>query len=163
MYVAVKRQGLDRASRRDITYCTTWLRERGWRRVQKHLPDGQRVVVWRPPGGMEEDPPSRKTQAELGSSFGSSFESSLTEKASRAGDYDSAAGHVIDTKLCSGSTMPGKNGEKEDPRKTQEDPKISQKIFPINYLVQGRPKTAFFADFLKVKILKRPKRILLSR
>ena len=35
MYAAVKRQGLDRASKRDIAYCTTWLRENGWRRVQK--------------------------------------------------------------------------------------------------------------------------------
>ena len=43
MYAAVKRQGLDRASKKDIAYCTTWLRERGWRRVQKRLPDGQRV------------------------------------------------------------------------------------------------------------------------
>ena len=43
MYAAVKRQGLDRASKKDIAYCTTWLRENGWRRVQKRLPDGQRV------------------------------------------------------------------------------------------------------------------------
>ena len=28
MYAAVKRQGLDRASKKDIAYCTTWLRER---------------------------------------------------------------------------------------------------------------------------------------
>ena len=42
-YAAVKRQGLDRASKKDIAYCTTWLRENGWRRVQKRLPDGQRV------------------------------------------------------------------------------------------------------------------------
>jgi hypothetical protein len=47
MYAAVRRQGLDRASRKDISYCTTRLRENGWRRVTKQLPDGQRVVVWR--------------------------------------------------------------------------------------------------------------------
>jgi Virulence-associated protein E-like domain/DNA polymerase family A/3'-5' exonuclease len=49
MYAAVKRQGLDRASKKDIAYCTTWLRENGWQRVQKRLPDGQTVRVWRAP------------------------------------------------------------------------------------------------------------------
>ena len=52
MYAAVKRQGLDRASKRDIAYCTTWLRENEWRRVQKRLPDGQRVMVWKAPDGL---------------------------------------------------------------------------------------------------------------
>src|SRR5262249_45614427 len=52
MYAAIKRQGLDRASKRDTDYCTTWLREHGWRRVRKELSDGQRVYVWRAP-----DPP----------------------------------------------------------------------------------------------------------
>jgi DNA polymerase I-like protein with 3'-5' exonuclease and polymerase domains len=47
MYAAVKRQGLDRASKRDIAYCTTWLRENEWRHVQRRLPDGQTVRVWR--------------------------------------------------------------------------------------------------------------------
>ena len=51
-YAAVKRQGLDRASKRDIAYCTTWLREDEWRRVQKRLPDGQRVMVWKAPDGL---------------------------------------------------------------------------------------------------------------
>jgi DNA polymerase I-like protein with 3'-5' exonuclease and polymerase domains/predicted P-loop ATPase len=55
MYAAVKRQGLDRASKRDIDYCTTWLRRKGWRRVRSRLPDGQRVMVWRAPGGREPD------------------------------------------------------------------------------------------------------------
>jgi predicted P-loop ATPase len=49
MYAAVRRQGLDRASKRDVSYCTTWLRENGWRRIQKHLPDGQSVRIWRAP------------------------------------------------------------------------------------------------------------------
>jgi hypothetical protein len=43
MYAAVKRHGLDRASKKDITYCTTWLRGNDWRRVKKRLPDGQRI------------------------------------------------------------------------------------------------------------------------
>src|SRR6516165_9872431 len=55
MYAAVRRQGLDRASRRDISYCTTWLRENGWRRVSKKLPDEQKVRVWRAPN-RERDP-----------------------------------------------------------------------------------------------------------
>jgi DNA polymerase I-like protein with 3'-5' exonuclease and polymerase domains/predicted P-loop ATPase len=76
MYAAVRRQGLDRASKRDIAYCTTWLREHSWRRVQKRLSDGQRVWVWRAQGGMEEDPSLGHTQAsELGCA--------LAEKASR--------------------------------------------------------------------------------
>ena len=52
MYVAVRRQGLDRASKKDIAYCTTWLRGNDWRRVSKQLPDGQRVRVWRAPEGQ---------------------------------------------------------------------------------------------------------------
>ena len=51
-YAAVKRQGLERTSKRDIDYCLTWLRRKGWRRVRKKLPDGQRVMVWSAPGGM---------------------------------------------------------------------------------------------------------------
>jgi DNA polymerase I-like protein with 3'-5' exonuclease and polymerase domains len=61
MYAAVKRQGLDRASKKDIAYCTTWLRENNWRRVRKHLPDGQRVMVWKVPDDLY-SPPSRDTQ-----------------------------------------------------------------------------------------------------
>src|SRR5215472_5654349 len=62
MYAAVKRHGLDRASKRDITYCTTWLRENDWRRVKKQLQDGQRVHVWRAP----DDPSSRPPKPGLG-------------------------------------------------------------------------------------------------
>ena len=56
MYAAVRRQGLDRASKRDITYCTTWLRENHWQRVQKCLPDGQTVRVWRAPDWVRDRP-----------------------------------------------------------------------------------------------------------
>ena len=61
MYVAVRRQGLDRASKKDIAYCTTWLRGNDWRRVNKQLPDGQRVRVWRAPGGANSGTPRRQT------------------------------------------------------------------------------------------------------
>jgi hypothetical protein len=62
MYAAVKRSGLDRASKKDIAYCIAWLRENGWRRVEKRLPDGQRVRVWRAPGPPD-DSPTGRTQA----------------------------------------------------------------------------------------------------
>jgi predicted P-loop ATPase len=67
MYAAVKRQGLDRASKRDIDYCTAWLRKRGWRRVDKRLPDDQRVRVWRAPDRS----PSPSIEPKLGSTLGS--------------------------------------------------------------------------------------------
>ena len=66
MYAAVKRQGLDRASKKDIAYCTTWLRENGWRRVEKRLPDGQRVAVWRAPDGSNQAHPRHTQASELG-------------------------------------------------------------------------------------------------
>src|SRR5262249_16979603 len=62
MYAGVRRQGLDRASKRDVDYCTTWLREHDWRRVQRRLPDGQRVQIWCAPtpsgGGVSLGNPS---------------------------------------------------------------------------------------------------------
>jgi len=79
MYAAVRRQGLDRASKKDITYCTTWLRENGWRRVTKQLPDGQRVAVWR-----ASDPSSTSTQA-------SEVGSTLTKKTSQTGNHTDVA------------------------------------------------------------------------
>ena len=92
MYAAVRRQGLDRASKKDIAYCTTWLRERGWRRVQKRLPDGQRVMVWQVPntpttgadgvaGGVDKADPST---------------SSLTADASQDSSVDSCSSNVAD-------------------------------------------------------------------
>ena len=69
MYAGVKRHGLDRASKKDIAYCTTWLRGRDWRQVEKRLPDGQKVRVWRAPGGMEDDPdPSPRSWVGFGRS-----------------------------------------------------------------------------------------------
>jgi DNA polymerase I-like protein with 3'-5' exonuclease and polymerase domains len=67
MYAAVKRHGLDRASKRDVTYCTTWLRGNGWRRVQKRLPDDQRVMVWRAPDWERGLRPIDAQALELGS------------------------------------------------------------------------------------------------
>ena len=68
----MKRQGLDRASKRDITYCTTWLRANGWRRVEKRQPDGQKVVVWRAPDGQRERSFQSDPSTELGSALAES-------------------------------------------------------------------------------------------
>jgi Virulence-associated protein E len=64
-YAAVKRQGLDRASKKDIMYCVTWLCERGWRRVEKRLPDGQKVRVWRAPGWKKPSAPAAPVGSDL--------------------------------------------------------------------------------------------------
>jgi predicted P-loop ATPase len=66
MYTAIRRQGLDRASKRDISYCTTWLRESSWRRVDKRLPDGQRVRVWRAPNDNSDPDSGRPKPDSLG-------------------------------------------------------------------------------------------------
>jgi hypothetical protein len=55
MYAGVRRQGLDRASKRDVDYCTTYLREHDWRHVQRRLPDGQRVRIWYAPTPSGDD------------------------------------------------------------------------------------------------------------
>jgi ribonuclease D len=103
MYAAVRRQGLDRASKKDITYCTTWLREHGWRRVQKRFPDGQRVVVWR-----AFDPDSRTTQGpELGSAS--------AEKASQEADHTDAANVVDGANAASIVADVGQERPKADP------------------------------------------------
>ena len=52
MYAAVRRQGLDRASKKDIAYCTTWLRGNDWRRVQK-------AAAGRTEGDVSGEPPRR--------------------------------------------------------------------------------------------------------
>ena len=55
MYAAMKRPNLDRASKKDVDYCTTWLRTNGWRKVEARQPDGQRGLSGgapdRPGGG----------------------------------------------------------------------------------------------------------------
>jgi DNA polymerase I-like protein with 3'-5' exonuclease and polymerase domains len=66
MYAAVRRQGLDRASKRDIDLCTSWLRGNGWRRADKKLSDGQRVRVWRAPDGGNSPPQGRPKASKLG-------------------------------------------------------------------------------------------------
>jgi DNA polymerase I-like protein with 3'-5' exonuclease and polymerase domains/predicted P-loop ATPase len=122
MYAAVRRQGLDRASKKDISYCTTWLRENGWRRVQKRLLDGQRVRVWRV-SDREQDP-------QVGTPRTSSFSVPEAEEALQDQDETSMTG-VADTNTtgsCSlvkalgtpqnhhgGDVTPPKNSKKTPP------------------------------------------------
>jgi hypothetical protein len=115
MYAAVRRQGLDRASKKDIAYCTTWLRENGWRRVTKQLPDGQRVAVWR-----ASDPSPTSTQA-------SEVGSTLTEKTSQTGDHAgvvdvTGAADVAGVAGAAGN-MVGQHIPNVDPSRPNVDPK----------------------------------------
>ena len=120
MYAAIKRQGLDRASKRDISYCTTWLRENGWRRATKRLPDGQRVRVWRVPDG-ERDP-------NLGRPKASEFRPASTEKASQ----DPAADSGVATNVVGVATHLGGVAGR---RRLKVDPKVDPS-HPLN-----RPKS----------------------
>jgi hypothetical protein len=104
MYVAVKRQGLDRASKRDVTYCTTWLRERGWRRVQKRLPDGQTVRVWRA-SNLEQDPHSVTPKA---SELGCDLAEETTAMEGNCGcSPDDVAGVAVQVTPKGPSVLPG--------------------------------------------------------
>jgi DNA polymerase I-like protein with 3'-5' exonuclease and polymerase domains len=116
MYAAVRRQGLDRASKRDIAYCTTWLRENGWRRVTKQLPDGQRVAVWRAP-----DPHSTSTQAsELGST--------LAEEASPSDDGPGSCLPSDVAGVAGAAAIAGQGSPNVDPRRPNVDPAHPPKL-----------------------------------
>jgi DNA polymerase I-like protein with 3'-5' exonuclease and polymerase domains len=137
MYAAIRRQGLDRASKRDITYCTTWLRENGWRRVEKRLPDGQRVVVWRAPD-WKRDPHSEPPEdSDLGSA--------LAEEAT-AMEVD--PGRLSDDV----ADVAGQNRPKADPRAILETPENRPKNIPNQSLAQGGPNSTFQSQPKKVKI-----------
>jgi DNA polymerase I-like protein with 3'-5' exonuclease and polymerase domains len=139
MYAAVRRQGLDRASKRDITYCTTWLRENGWRRVTKQLPDGQRVAIWRRP-----DPPN---PGQIYVDPSSKLGSTLTEKASRdPTGHEEATGNNLPADVGGVADMAAVGAQRRpnvDPRNPENAPKIDQKPFPNSDLVLRRPKNDF--------------------
>jgi DNA polymerase I-like protein with 3'-5' exonuclease and polymerase domains len=120
MYAAIRRQGLDRASTKDITYCTTWLREKGWRQADKRLPDSQRVRVWRAPKG-DLDPHFRQTQ-------GSELGSALAEKAPSGRDVGATDLEGETTMLP--AYVAGEGGV-ADPRQTQGSPGRPKK-YPEN-------------------------------
>jgi DNA polymerase I-like protein with 3'-5' exonuclease and polymerase domains/predicted P-loop ATPase len=116
MYAAVRRQGLDRASKKDIAYCITWLRENGWRRVTKQLPDGQRVAVWR----ASDLSPTSTQGVELGST--------LTEKTSQMSNPTDVVdladvADVADVAGAGGGKVPN-----VDPSTPNVDPENQSKI-----------------------------------
>jgi DNA polymerase I-like protein with 3'-5' exonuclease and polymerase domains len=123
MYAAVRRQGLERASKKDIAYCTTWLREKGWQRVQKRLSDGQTVRVWRAPD-WERDPNSRTPKA-------SEPGCDLTEEASRhpalEGDLPADVAGMAD--------VAGRGGPNAHPTPARIISEIDQKTFPNKHVV----------------------------
>ena len=117
--------GLDRASKRDIAYCTTWLRAGGWRRVSKQLPDGQRVRVWRAPGGYE-DPHLRTPKA-------SELRCSLTETAAAAEDNcDKSSDDVADVADVAGQVIPNDN-----PSQIPPPPPMQLKSIPNQQRADG--------------------------
>jgi len=136
MYAAVRRQGLDRASKKDITYCTTWLRENGWRRVEKRLPDGQRVVVWRAPDWVR-DPLLGGPKVELGSA--------LTEETSQAGGRTDGADGANGVYMAD---VAGQGGPKADPR-SLADPENRPKAIPKQALSSRRTQDDFPTDSLE--------------
>jgi DNA polymerase I-like protein with 3'-5' exonuclease and polymerase domains len=136
MYAAVRRHGLDRASKRDIAYCTTWLRENGWRRVSKQLPDGQRVRVWRAPD-RGQDPYSRHTQA---SELGSTLAEEATQNPAAADAAD-----VADVADAAGQGRP-----KPDLGSTQKSPeKHSQSITCTTYTQNNISRGLLESDFFE--------------
>jgi predicted P-loop ATPase len=152
MYAAVRRQGLDRASKRDITYCTTWLRENNWRRVQKHLPDGQRVLVWRalnPPI----DTSSRKTQASgLGSSLAEKPSPDQSLDDDGAGPVAGMAGHMTNMAGTAGNKV-GRDAFQGRPNLTQGIPKNRPKNIPKQELSARKTQEDFSKSILKSKVL----------
>jgi hypothetical protein len=125
MYAAVKRHGLDRASKKDIAYCTTWLRENGWRQADKRLQDGQRVRVWRVP-----DAPSSGANGVAGmadaTGFGRPNENGPADNASQLSGTDSVLSGGVAGMLA---TM-GLGRPKENRKKAQ----ISSKTVPNQQL-----------------------------
>jgi DNA polymerase I-like protein with 3'-5' exonuclease and polymerase domains len=125
MYAAVRRQGLDRASKKDIAYCTTWLRENGWRQAQKRLPDGQTVRVWRAPS-CEHDPHSSHTQAsELGCDL------------AETGDHASTAGVVGMAGTAAAGIMVGHDAPKSHPSTPNSHPENRSKLIDNQQLNSG--------------------------
>ena len=55
-YSGVKRGNLDRASKRDISACTNWLRKAGWMKRESIDENGRKKKVWRSPDTGAEPP-----------------------------------------------------------------------------------------------------------
>src|SRR5262249_44176781 len=122
MYAAVRRQGLDRASKRDVTYCTAWLRENGWRRVEKRLPDEQRVRVWRTPN-WGKDP-------HLGTPKVSEVGCATVEKASQRPTADSGVAANAASVTANLEGVAGRRRSKAHPRTSPSRPLNRPKDIP---------------------------------
>jgi hypothetical protein len=147
MYAGLPRQGLTRASKRDTDCCITWLREKGWRRVDKCLPDGQRVRIWRAPDERP-GPHLRRPKLFLGSALGSNSTSSdvagsMTDAADAAGTVVSAAPTQTqeDGWVCASTpakSLPVSNFSSKTPTQTQAY--FPEKIPGENFKEEGDVK-----------------------
>jgi DNA polymerase I-like protein with 3'-5' exonuclease and polymerase domains/predicted P-loop ATPase len=143
MYAAVKRQGLDRASKKDITYCTVWLRENGWRRVSKELPDGQRVRVWSAPDGPT-GPQFTYTQGmELGCTL------------AKTGNHTDVAATADSAVAADAGGSIGQNALLRTPKDTQRTPKNQSKNIPNQSLNATYTQNDFSKSFLESDFFKR--------
>jgi DNA polymerase I-like protein with 3'-5' exonuclease and polymerase domains len=139
MYAAIRRQGLDRASKRDITYCTTWLRENHWRQVDKRLPDEQRVRVWRAPDWKRDPHSGRPEASELGSA--------LVEEASQ----DAAVGS---DPVAGTAGVAGPRQTQVTSMQTQDTPKNQTENIPKQELSPRQTQEYLHNECLKCFFLK---------
>jgi predicted P-loop ATPase len=130
MWTAVRRQGLDRASKRDVTLCTSWLRENGWRRVDKRLDDGQRVRVWRAPEGDREG----NRIPFLGRPKVTPNGSAPTEKVSPHSSDTAAATDAVGNMVVMADASMRRRAHKADPRLHPMLPYSGKKSATINHL-----------------------------
>src|SRR5262249_14921730 len=148
---AVKRHGLDRASKKDISYCTTWLRESSWRQVDKRLPDGQRIRVWRTPNWEQDHDPDAPKVSKTGSAS--------TKEASQDPPANSGMTGAELSLAGTESALVGTIQSKADPKKTPSRPRnrsirIPKQSLSIENVRQTQNKvpweilkSSFFTDY----------------
>jgi predicted P-loop ATPase len=129
-YAAVRRQGLDRASKKDVMYCVTWLRERSWRRVQKRLSDGQRVMVWRAPGGIRPGTPKAPSEPDLLGvhTLESDATAGCTKDGRKGGEKDDATGATGATGIFAASHTQGMPWDDPVPTKNTGKSALNQPL-----------------------------------
>jgi DNA polymerase I-like protein with 3'-5' exonuclease and polymerase domains/predicted P-loop ATPase len=129
MYAAIKRQGLDRTSKKDISYCTTWLLEHSWRRVDKRLPDGQRIRVWRAPDSSSDPNSGRPNPDSLGMPE--------AEKASQDLPVDGSETVNVTSVVANLDSVAGRHEPKADPRRDPSRPINQSNRIPKQQLNQA--------------------------
>jgi DNA polymerase I-like protein with 3'-5' exonuclease and polymerase domains len=137
MYAAIRRQGLERASKKDIAYCTTWFLENGWRRVDKRLPDGQRVRVWRAPKGWSDPGSGRPKTSDLGSSVSNEDSAATTDSG------DESAPLLVNT--ADEVSVAAKRTTQGASKGSESIPKNRTKIVPNQELISKADPTHFLA------------------